>query len=155
VNLTDHVACDSYHLPEHVQPHVDFVTPTVHFDAKITKRSGSGSTEGIGRSIGQPGSGTAPKTAGQIQTLLNELEACDQQITPICLRALYGLVYEPLAASQNSYGIGKQYYVQNWRTKLTGRQWSTPHRPTCRVTLICSIATSLMVLLELPLTWCQ
>ena len=101
------VACDSYHLPEHVQPHVDFVTPTVHFDAKIFKRSGSGSTDGVGRSIGQPGSGAHPKTTGQIQTLLNELEACDQQITPICLRALYELVYEPLAASKNSYGIGK------------------------------------------------
>lgn len=106
-NLTNYVACDSYHLPEHVQPHVDFVTPTVHFDAKITKRSVSGSTDGIGRSIGQPGSGAHPKTTGQIQTLLNELTACDTQITPICLRALYGLVYEPIAASKNSYGIGK------------------------------------------------
>lgn len=107
VNFTSCVACDSYHLPEHVQSHVDFVTPTVHFDAKISKRSGSGSPEGIARSVGQPGHGTSPKTTGEIQTLLNQLESCDKQITPICLRALYGLVYEPLAASKNSYGIGK------------------------------------------------
>ena len=96
-----------YHLPEHVQPHVDFVTPTVHFDAKILKRSGGGSTDGIGLSIGQLGSGTHPKTIGEIQTLMNDLEDCDKQITPICLRALYGLVYEPVAATKNSYGIGE------------------------------------------------
>jgi tripeptidyl-peptidase-1 len=107
VNFTSHVACDSYHLPEHVQSHVDFVTPTVHFDAKISKRSSSSSPDGFARSVGQPGHGTYPKTTGEIQSLLNQLETCDQQITPICLRALYGLVYEPLAADKNSYGIGK------------------------------------------------
>jgi len=94
-------------LPEHVQPHVDFVTPTVHFNAKILKRSGGGSTDGIGLSIGQLGSGTHPKTIGEIQTFMNDLEDCDKQITPICLRALYGLVYEPMAATKNSYGIGE------------------------------------------------
>lgn len=112
----EHVACDSYHLPEHVQSHVDFVTPTVHFDAKISKRSGSGSPDGTARSVGQPGHGTSPKTTGEIQTLLNQLESCDKQITPICLRALYGLVYEPLAASKNSYGIVEytpQAYLQS------------------------------------------
>lgn len=57
--------------------------------------------------VRQPGHGTFPKTTGEIQSLLNQLESCDKQITPICLRALYGLVYEPLAASKNSYGIGK------------------------------------------------
>ena len=94
-------------MPEHVQPHVDFVTPTVHFDAKILKRSDGGSINGIGRSIGQPGGGTYPKATGEIQTLMNDLEDCDKQITPICLRALYGLVYEPVAATKNSYGIGE------------------------------------------------
>lgn len=104
--LTPHfVACDAYHLPEHISPHVDFVTPTVHFDTKILKRSGS--SEGTARNVGQPGYGSHPKTTGEITTLLNQLETCDQQITPICLRALYGLVYEPLAAEKNSYGIGK------------------------------------------------
>src|SRR5262249_51840099 len=27
-----HIACHEYHVPQHVQPHVDFITPTVHFD---------------------------------------------------------------------------------------------------------------------------
>lgn len=30
-----HVACSQYHVPEHVTRHVDFITPTVHFDSKM------------------------------------------------------------------------------------------------------------------------
>jgi tripeptidyl-peptidase I len=96
----NHPACESYHLPEHVKPHIDFVTPSVHFDAVIGKRSNPA------HRIGQPGAGSSPKTTGTIENLFTDLENCDKQITPICLRALYGLVYEPLSGSKNSFGIG-------------------------------------------------
>jgi len=96
------LACDSYHLPSHISPHVDFVTPTVHFDAVLGKRS----FEQAAKLVGQPNSGNGPKTTGAIETLSTGLEDCDQIITPICLRALYGLEYEPLSPSQNSYGVG-------------------------------------------------
>ena len=96
-----------YHLPEHVQPHIDLVTPSVHFDAKLTRRSG-GESAASARSIGQPGAGAAPlKTAGKVSEVLGELEQCDEYITPICLRTLYGLFYEPVATDKNSFGIGQ------------------------------------------------
>lgn len=98
------LGCEAYHLPEHVSPHVDFVLPSVHFDTKLKRRSGSAPEPA--RSIGQPGVGISPKTAGTISQLVTELEQCDEYITPICLRALYGLVYEPVATELNSYGIG-------------------------------------------------
>ena len=96
-------ACESYHIPEHLAPHVDFVTPTVHFDTKLSKRSDSGKPF---RSIGLPGSGTGPKTTGVVLDL-DQLEDCDTHITPSCLRALYGLQYEPMVPEKNSYGIGE------------------------------------------------
>lgn len=108
---TKHIACESYHLPEHVTPHVDFVTPTIHFDAKVQKRDKYGRVP-----IGQPGQGSTPKTTGQIDGLLTQIEDCDKQITPICLRALYGLWYQPIAGDKNSYGIveySPQAYVQS------------------------------------------
>jgi len=37
--------------------------------------------------------------------IFNQLEQCDKQITPLCLRALYGVAYTPLAAKDNSYAI--------------------------------------------------
>ncbi|OJA13987.1 hypothetical protein AZE42_04597 [Rhizopogon vesiculosus] len=96
---TKHIACDSYHLPEHVIPHVDFVTPTIHFDAKLRKRRQS-----IRVPISQPGK-SGPKTTGKVQDIFHQLGNCDEQITPICLRALYGLWYEPVAAKANGFGI--------------------------------------------------
>lgn len=30
-----HVACEEYSIPEDIKKHIDFVTPTVHFDAKV------------------------------------------------------------------------------------------------------------------------
>ncbi|KIJ66024.1 hypothetical protein HYDPIDRAFT_87864 [Hydnomerulius pinastri MD-312] len=98
----EHVACDSYHLPSHIAPHVDFVTPTVHFDAKLTRRS----TEPA-RAIGQPGTGSSgPKTTGKFEgSIADDLSTCNEYITLDCLRTLYGLDYTPVATDKNSYGI--------------------------------------------------
>lgn len=106
-----HVACEEYSIPEDVQRHVDFVTPTVHFDAKIEnpkKRRAMDASDiaiakrqtskvshqvqpGIGHSIGSPGDKSLPKDGGRIPfgTILDQLQHCDTSIVPNCLRALY------------------------------------------------------------------
>lgn len=101
-----HIACEDYSIPEDIQRHVDFVTPTVHFDAKVSspkkrrtleQREASTSTKGhnvqpgVGHSIGSPGDASLPKDGGKVPfgTILNELENCDTSIVPDCLRALY------------------------------------------------------------------
>ncbi|KAH7883232.1 peptidase S8/S53 domain-containing protein [Phlebopus sp. FC_14] len=110
-----HIACDSYHLPSHIAPHVDFVTPTVHFDAKLTRRSEDEDGEPA-RAIGQPSYGSKPKTTGTLAAAVAlDLSTCDQYITLDCLRALYGLNYTPVATDKNSYGIVEytpQAYLQ-------------------------------------------
>ena len=99
------LACDAYHLPAHIAPHVDFVTPSVHFDAKLTRRDSTHSAH----SIGQPGTGIGPKTTGKFEAQLpTDLSTCDEYITLDCLRALYGLEYTMTATQSNSYGIGKR-----------------------------------------------
>src|SRR5262249_3304245 len=30
-----HVACEQYHVPEHLSDHVDLIMPTVHFDQRV------------------------------------------------------------------------------------------------------------------------
>ncbi|KAH9933251.1 subtilisin-like protein [Epithele typhae] len=97
----EQLACEGrYHLPEDVAAHVDL--PVVHRRDKASKAS----------QVGQPGFGpVSPKTTGTISVgaleddIFHELEQCDTQITPDCIRALYGFLYEPLAASKNSIGI--------------------------------------------------
>lgn len=106
-----HIACENYRLPEHVIPHIDFVTPTIHFDAKIEKRDRFSKVP-----IGQPSQGSIPKTTGQVENIFDQIEDCDKQITPICLRVLYGLWYEPVSGNNNSYGIVEytpQTYLQS------------------------------------------
>ena len=85
----------------------------MHFDTKLTRRSGDESTAPA-RDIGQPGAGiSSPKTAGTVSGIIGELEQCDEYITPICLRTLYGLFYEPVCTDKNSFGIGQWMFLQN------------------------------------------
>ncbi|KAJ7456010.1 peptidase S8/S53 domain-containing protein [Mycena galericulata] len=105
----EHVACDAYHLPAHIVPHVALVTPSIDFDAAVlSKRAGSASTH---TRLGQPGAGLllrpfAPGICGEIDGMGGVLlENCDVLITPACVRALYDFTYTPVAADKNSYGI--------------------------------------------------
>lgn len=100
-----HVACEEYSIPEQIQHHVDFITPTVHFDAKIApqerrrpmdeneieiaKRQISAVDKK--RSLGSPVSGSLPKPGVVTPPVepWHGLEDCDVSIVPDCLRALY------------------------------------------------------------------
>ena len=114
-----HIGCDSYHIPEGLKPHVDFITPTVHFDTKIPqskeKRAPASMTAAAGipvqtkaaLEITDPYNGFNPKKGIEIdiQALLDELQECNAHITPNCLRALYRFPPGFTANPQNSYGI--------------------------------------------------
>lgn len=101
-----HVACEQYSLPEEIQQHVDFVTPTLHFDAKLelkkkkramdtnevnNLRKRKTPTAGAAKQIGSPNDGSLPKQGAtlSVESLVSELENCDESIVPECLRALY------------------------------------------------------------------
>ncbi|KAL9096032.1 MAG: hypothetical protein Q9165_001554 [Trypethelium subeluteriae] len=115
------IACREYSIPAHLRQHIDFVTPTVHFDAKavkskqrseITKRQSSQNSKeaGVARSIGMPGSGSLPKPGkiiGESGLILQETSVafCSVLITPDCLRMLYGFGPNNASAPNNSYGI--------------------------------------------------
>lgn len=118
-----HVACKSYSVPVSVKEHIDFVTPTLHFDIPLGKKRsyttvpletrGTSSSKhtvqaGVGKAVGQPGNSPVdPKTSGVFSTIFTELSHCDTQITPVCLEALYKFEpYTQLAPKKNSYGIG-------------------------------------------------
>lgn len=111
-----HIGCDVYHIPEHLKPHVDLITPTVHFDTKVPqlqekraaapnpveKRATSTAAEGHAvtskaavTEITNPYGGSLPKKGaelGRLQGIITELKNCDQYIVPDCLRVLYEFV---------------------------------------------------------------
>jgi len=109
-----HVACEAYSVPAHLREHIDLITPTVHFDAKILPR-GSDEAElqkrdaipGIYKGLGHPGSGSLPKGGWKMpyhHNISNILATCDDYITPDCLRALYEFPTNFWANPENSYG---------------------------------------------------
>lgn len=106
--MIDLSACEVYHLPEHVSSRVDFVLPSVQFDTKHGRRD---TNIGPPIKVGTPGSGFyGPTSTGFLDNIFTDLEHCDNVTTPACLRALYGLYYEPQATEKNSYGIGLYIY---------------------------------------------
>ena len=122
-----HVGCDDYSIPEYVQPHVDIITPTVHFDTKISQgrhmgkrdmpleERGTDTVAAAGvpieskaavHRITNPNGGYLPKKGADIdiQSIITELENCDEFIVPDCLRALYLFPPNIAANPKNSFG---------------------------------------------------
>ncbi|KAK8017805.1 hypothetical protein PG993_014131 [Apiospora rasikravindrae] len=119
-----HVASGSYSVPAYLsEEHIDFIMPTLHFDAKIMPgRRGSGDQmrkrqhvrtrklsgpySGASKTVGK-NTGSLAKLGPQIgmSKIINKIENCDTQTTPDCLRALYRLPHGTSAQPGNSYGI--------------------------------------------------
>jgi tripeptidyl-peptidase-1 len=82
----------------------------VHFNAILEKRQSTDPHK-----PGMPGIGQGPKTlGGTISNPVTNLSDCDKQITPDCLRALYGILYSPLSPSKNSFGIGELIFCDTF-----------------------------------------
>lgn len=122
---TKHVGCTDYSLPEEIKAHVDFVTPTVHFDIKVP--TSKERTNNLKRALDDETD--VPKTSRSVHSnagkLLGEskakaveasknlhvidigditaatspdLSTCNTHIVPDCLRALYGFTENDAAS---------------------------------------------------------
>lgn len=106
-----HIGCDEYSIPKHLKDRIDFVTPSLHFDTRVRDRTEKlkkrQETPETGKQIGQPGSWSTPHLGKYINKnqFIKELEQCDEQITPNCLRALYKIPKSTGKSKKNSYGI--------------------------------------------------
>jgi len=95
-----HIACHEYFVPREVRDHIDFITPTVQFDAVVKVRprkraegdlSGRDTTSALPVSGAKPGPEIPPSVIESARVNATALANCDQLITPACLRALYGI----------------------------------------------------------------
>ncbi|KAF8645563.1 hypothetical protein AX16_007736 [Volvariella volvacea WC 439] len=108
-----HVGAESYSVPEDIAEHIDFITPSVHFDVVIKPQPQARAS----RPPQRLGYKASPKTSNLTDNkLFNDLKDCHQQITPACLQALYGFLYDPISPKRNSFGIVEytpQSYIQS------------------------------------------
>lgn len=120
-----HIACDEYSVPRDVSQHIDLIMPTIHFDTKIVgdperrkqKRDGifrPGNTNDNGFLPKKGPTIIGPGANPDIAPQPFDLSTCNTQITPDCLRALYGFPNGTL--NKSSYGIVEytpQAYLQS------------------------------------------
>lgn len=108
-------ACDGYFIPKALQGHVDFITPTVHFDTnietrkkqKVPKPASKKRGEGEGECGYAPTSTPCPTcppgtNPGDPKTYIGN---CAESTTPACVRALYGLPDPSTIKRMNSTNI--------------------------------------------------
>lgn len=128
-----YVACSEYFVPEYVRAHLDFITPTVHFDTKLPRpitdhksnrkrtslksAAGVAVVEGTAVDSGLLDSGSLPKKGADVNPsqVPSELRNCDRFTTLNCLRALYKIPLGQTANPGNSFGIVEytpQAYLQ-------------------------------------------
>ncbi|KIN00382.1 hypothetical protein OIDMADRAFT_164812 [Oidiodendron maius Zn] len=107
------VACDKYHVPAHIQEHVDYITPGIKLFAPNQKESGEMDVDkrtfGVTSQKGK--AGFSPPLSRPLDIPILELlsllglSTCDQYITPQCVATLYNVTAPSKAAAGNELGI--------------------------------------------------
>lgn len=88
-----YVACEEYNIPSTLRNKIDFITPTLHFDAKLKPRESESEMDkrAVSQHInpGSPGSGNLPKFGGTLSKsdLITELSDCDKQVSISTLKS--------------------------------------------------------------------
>lgn len=104
-------------MPEHLQPHIDYITPGVKL-SPVVKRN-------VKIKRGTPYAVKAPihvsveedsQALAAIDTSLPPaLQGCGANVTPACIKALYGIPNTTMAAPGNSLGLYQQgsYFAES------------------------------------------
>lgn len=109
------VACDSYAIPEHLQQHVDYITPGLKLMAagkasvaSLEKRASEHEKRGFRTGSGKFGGPRVKEVLTQdaLSSILAALiPSCDTAITPKCIAELYSIPQATKAAAGNQLGI--------------------------------------------------
>lgn len=145
-----HVACSSYHIPEHVAPHVDFITPTVHFDTKIpqaavkdVEKRAPSTTAAAGHpvetaaalGIGAPTSGSLPKKGALINI---KSTTAQRQLRHHPANEIQASSTNSGTAIGSSHPTASELYISSHQASLqilrtATVSWNTPRKLTSKV----------------------
>ena len=106
-------ACEQYHVPGHLQPHIDYITPGIkllappeppkeHQKRSLAKRLSSPSAPYYHQS---KVSLFRKPTQEMIQNMAGNLSNCAEVMSPECIATLYHIPPSNLACEDNSMGI--------------------------------------------------
>jgi tripeptidyl-peptidase-1 len=101
-----HIAADEYHVPAHIQEHVDYITPGINLMSTKTKTKGRSSLNkrnnfGFPRISDAVGPGVEVLTAAAA----GDLSSCSAIMTPGCIMAMYNITPSTTNVTGNQLGI--------------------------------------------------
>ncbi|KAI1855363.1 hypothetical protein JX265_006494 [Neoarthrinium moseri] len=99
------LGCDEYYVPQHVQGHIDYISPGVKLSSPMRKRSlsSAGKRNQPFKVLPSPDNWADP--ALSTLHLGDDLSGCAKNFTPPCYRALYGIPAHNPALPGNSVGL--------------------------------------------------
>ena len=104
-----------YHVPKHVQEHIDYITPGIKLTPVVKrsvniKRSSHNFSKPPRRMFGPPGDVDMHWQALEAANLPPDLQGCGMNITPPCIKALYQIPNAETigAVPGNSLGLFEQ-----------------------------------------------
>ncbi|KAK4976780.1 hypothetical protein LTR42_002825 [Elasticomyces elasticus] len=111
------IACDEYHVPAHVQSHVDYITPGIKLYATRAKKADTAELKERGwrGPPHRPHPPKRPMPPGMPAPPSMGLQHCDTVATPECIAALYNITKGTKASRGNQLGIFEDlgdYYSQ-------------------------------------------
>lgn len=101
-----------YHVPAHVQKHIDYITPGIRLFVTGTKKPSRSEIEKRSLKL-PPVLKPLPPNLPVISSLLDLF--CDEVITPYCIKDMYNITDGTLSAAGNQLGIFEDlgdYYAQ-------------------------------------------
>ena len=106
------MGCEEYHVPVHVQEHIDYITPGVKLSAplrkRVEKRDRVWPQEMWQHRGPKPHPYPHPPPPPYQPHVPDDLKHCAVNITPVCYRALYGIPEGRLNNPENAPGIYEQ-----------------------------------------------
>ncbi|RDW60726.1 hypothetical protein BP6252_12109 [Coleophoma cylindrospora] len=106
------VGTDKYHVPEHLQPHIDYITPGIKLTPVVKRRisverRSSWSKKQPDRLVADDSSYVALHK-NYNASVPASLAGCSFNMTPTCYRALYDIPFGKKATKGNSLGLYEQ-----------------------------------------------
>ncbi|KUJ11542.1 subtilisin-like protein [Mollisia scopiformis] len=106
------VGCDKYHVPEHLQSHIDYITPGIKLipvKKRTIKREVKAKRESHAVKAPIHVDASADTTISVAAAALPpSLQNCSTAMTPTCIQALYGIPSTNAAVEGNSLGLYQQ-----------------------------------------------
>ncbi|KAI3109328.1 hypothetical protein CBS147333_5650 [Penicillium roqueforti] len=105
------IGCEEYHVPEHIQAHIDYITPGVKLSPIVKKTTKEKRASHLVHSKGTPvGIDDSINTVipEKAKSLPADLQTCGTNMTPACIKALYKIPNATKAKKGNSLGLYEQ-----------------------------------------------